>query len=252
MPPRKLDAEGLRNPTLTIDRLGRRWVGLPAEQRLFARLLNTDSPDECWIWTGHTNQHGYGVIGIPDRRTALAHRVAYVIHHGSDPSPLNICHRCDNPPCCNPLHLFAGTQVDNMQDMSMKGRSGARKISDEKVRAIRASVASGATYAETAECFGVSSTYVRRLALSLVRAFDGGVAVRPLPPPEPSQNELAARTHCKSDHEYTPENTYIRVDLSRGTKHARVCRKCAAMYARRVREKKADGGRVPYIGTAAQ
>lgn len=163
MPPRKLDAKSLRQPSLTIDRRGRRWVGTPVEVRLKARLLNMDVPGECWVWTGFTNESGYGLIGLPGSRIAFTHRVAYALHHNTDPGPLLVCHTCDNPPCCNPAHLFTGSQVDNMADMARKGRSRWRLIDDQQVRDIRARAASGERYADLAEAYGISRKYVGRV-----------------------------------------------------------------------------------------
>ena len=79
----------------------------------------------CWLWTGAHQTFGHGVIRLKDtKKNKLVHRLSYEIHYGSIPEGLNILHRCDNPPCCNPEHLFAGTQKDNIQDAIKKGRPG--------------------------------------------------------------------------------------------------------------------------------
>lgn len=78
--------------------------------------------NECWIWQATTNQSGYGRIRV-NGTLFQAHRIAYVIRNGSIDDALFCCHTCDNPPCCNPSHLFLGTASDNMQDMSRKGRN---------------------------------------------------------------------------------------------------------------------------------
>ena len=79
----------------------------------------------CWVWT-HSTNHGYGQI-FHRRKGYRATRVAWKIFHGVDPRPLFVLHRCDNPPCVNPDHLFIGTQRDNMADALAKGRIVSRQ-----------------------------------------------------------------------------------------------------------------------------
>lgn len=102
------------------------------------------SPDGCWYWTGYVNPRGYGVIKI-GRKAMLAHRFGYLLHKGEIPNGLFACHRCDNPTCVNPDHIFLGTNQDNINDMKMKGRSQDNlghknpraKLNEEQVLIIR-------------------------------------------------------------------------------------------------------------------
>jgi hypothetical protein len=77
----------------------------------------------CWIWIGSKNNAGYGQINRGDSVPVLATRVSYEILHGPGSLGENFaCHHCDNPPCVNYNHLFAGTHQENMKDMTAKGR----------------------------------------------------------------------------------------------------------------------------------
>lgn len=88
----------------------------------------SNGPDACWPWLHYTSQ-GYGIIYI-DGRPRGAHRVAYKLAHGTIDGRI-VRHSCDNPPCCNPSHLTAGSHKDNTRDMMAKGRA---KFWGNKVR----------------------------------------------------------------------------------------------------------------------
>lgn len=78
---------------------------------------------ECWPWTGHRDKGGYGRFSI-GRGNDLAHRVALAISGTAMPPGMCACHSCDNRGCCNPSHLFIGSDADNTADMISKGRAG--------------------------------------------------------------------------------------------------------------------------------
>lgn len=91
------------------------------------RQISIGHPGECWPWNGRLHI-GYGVLDIRSEklgrsRPHLAHRLAYAEWHGEIDPEMEICHKCDNPRCCNPFHLFQGTHQENMRDMAEKGRA---------------------------------------------------------------------------------------------------------------------------------
>lgn len=138
------------NPTLVAIK---QLHGMTPEERFWARVNKTDS---CWLWIGgktkSRSKEEYGVITFhapngQKKKHAMAHRYSWEIHNGPIPEGMLVCHKCDNPPCVNPDHLFLGTILDNNIDKLEKGRHrwgnmrgvehGMSKLNDEKVKAIR-------------------------------------------------------------------------------------------------------------------
>ena len=76
----------------------------------------------CWNFVGAHTSGGYGEIGY-GRKVLRTHRITYVAYRGKIPKGLFVCHHCDNPPCCNPEHLFLGTHLDNMKDAEWKRKA---------------------------------------------------------------------------------------------------------------------------------
>lgn len=171
----------------------------------------SDAADACLVWVGNTDRYGYGFIKI-DGKPRRAHRVAWEMANGRPvPAGLVVRHRCDNPPCVRPDHLIAGTQAENMKDMSQRGRScrGVRnvqcKLTDEQVRELIAARAteSGASIARR---FGVSQAFVCNLLAGIRRTnIDRPTVVRKLrdrtdvlaaikADPSESANSVARRT----------------------------------------------------------
>ena len=90
-----------------------------------------DTSGECWLWTGAKSKRGYGQFYVGRTRLGAAHVISYTLAVGAlTPDKPCVLHRCDNPPCVRPTHLFAGTQHDNMRDMTEKGRRYATKGSE--------------------------------------------------------------------------------------------------------------------------
>lgn len=83
-----------------------------------------DMDGDCWEWLGHRQRDGYGTVKY-DRETERAHRVAWILARGIIPPGLHVLHRCDNPPCVNPDHLWLGTHLENMRDRDSKNRRRA-------------------------------------------------------------------------------------------------------------------------------
>lgn len=92
-------------------------------RRMEPRTLwdNVDITQQCWNWTGPVNSSGYGSLGFKGRKEGV-HRISYEVAYGPFDRKMFVLHRCDNPRCVNPAHLFLGTQKDNMQDALQKGR----------------------------------------------------------------------------------------------------------------------------------
>ena len=135
-------------------------------KRFWIKVDQSGGPDACWEWIGARHYKGYGLFSV-NRAKKKAHRVAFTIINGSIPSGMVICHQCDNASCCNPAHLFLGTQSDNIKDAVDKERifpPNANKLTDVDVRSIREKFASGRiTKTQLAQDFNVSMRTIREI-----------------------------------------------------------------------------------------
>src|SRR5712664_1915251 len=137
---------------------------------LFDRAVAKDNG--CWEYSGCKNEKGYGVLtyrNVP--RTT--HRLAYDLCIGSIPEDMFVLHTCDNRGCCNPKHLFLGTQQDNMDDMRAKGReshpmgtqNGNSRLKEADIPTIRQKLASGAKCSDLARVYNVGWSTINRVKI---------------------------------------------------------------------------------------
>lgn len=102
-----------------------------AQSHIFWKKVRKTGPDDCWEWVGWRQKKAAGRLPYgmwrpspTQKSTPLkAHRVAWTLINGPIPNGLCVCHRCDNPACCNPSHLWLGTASDNNKDRDGKGRT---------------------------------------------------------------------------------------------------------------------------------
>lgn len=146
----------------------------------FWSKVDRSAPGGCWVWTANKNNMGYGLFrpgGTAPKR--LAHRLSYAAAKGTIPEGMCVLHRCDNPACVRPAHLFLGTKADNARDMDAKGRRRvslhpenlgppkrgaahhAAKLTEERVREIRRRRAGGDAIRALAREYGVDRATIQ-------------------------------------------------------------------------------------------
>lgn len=161
------------------------YVAYRTERDRFYGYVDRGADEECWIWLGPLRSNGYGQFNLTSpkgtvRRSVAAHRYAMSLVAGWEAiDSMLVCHHCDNPPCCNPAHLFIGTHTDNMQDCLAKGRHGfgrtsrpgesskIAKITEAEAREIIWARAAGETCKALGERMGLSPVHVWRIGKGL-------------------------------------------------------------------------------------
>ena len=136
----------------------------------WSRVDKSDGPTACWPWRGNVyhRRGGYGYFSL-HCKVWKAHRLAFALAK-EDPSGLHVLHKCDNPVCCNPDHLFLGSDADNMADKVRKGRqnrgdtSPVAKLTSSQVGEIKRRLSAGEKPAQIAPAYGVSKWAIYTIA----------------------------------------------------------------------------------------
>lgn len=158
-------------------------VYTPGEVERFLAKVDIRGDGECWPWTGAVTTQGYGRLGIKRGKPgqATAHRVSLVLATGALVAGPCVCHHCDNPPCCNPRCLFAGSYADNSADMMRKGRNVPGRarphrwgIEPEQVAPLRVRFANGWTISSLMLAYDATSDDVRDILRGRAFADLGG------------------------------------------------------------------------------
>lgn len=137
---------------------------------LLGRLSGTEDVNRCWEWSGYS-VHGYGSTSHDGKRITT-HRLSWMLHFGDIPESKWVLHKCDNPACCNPHHLFLGNHQDNVDDKVAKGRQvrGSRaarsKLSEQQaLSVIRMLKSESKSDAEIGRIYGVSPCSIRQIRI---------------------------------------------------------------------------------------
>jgi hypothetical protein len=132
-------------------------------RNFFSKVEKTPA---CWLWIGHKIRRGYGQLRAFNRQRWQAHRLSWLLHYGEIPDGKWVLHRCDNPSCVNPHHLFLGTHDDNVADKVSKNRQmrgtkcHTHKLTERDVARIRSLLQSKVSYQKIATQFKVTKSNI--------------------------------------------------------------------------------------------
>lgn len=149
---------------------GSRPISKPVEERLFGNINITAVG--CWEWNGNKRPDGYGTIYSYVHKMMRAHRMSWLVVNGEIPKDMDVLHKCDNPPCINPDHLWIGTDADKVRDMDKKGRHSKgeqnhHKLSGKQVVAILDMLKNGLRQSECGKRFNVHRSNILKIKRGL-------------------------------------------------------------------------------------
>lgn len=149
------------------------------QKRFWDKVQKTDN---CWNWIASKVKDGYGFFRLPGYKSMRAHRFSWEFHNGTIPKGICVLHKCDNPACVNPAHLFLGTDADNVKDMMNKGRGKYNpnpakgenhhnsKLTDKQVLEIRA-IGNSINQYVLARHYGVRQPQISRILNNKERGY---------------------------------------------------------------------------------
>lgn len=136
--------------------------------RFWSKVNVKKSLQDCWTWNGATRHHGYGGIKVKGR-VMRAHRVAWELYNNQEMSDdMHALHKCDNPACCNPRHIYQGSRSDNMKDVRDRSFGGSRKLTQSDVDEIRKGLAKGDKHNWLAQEYGVSKATISKINIGSI------------------------------------------------------------------------------------
>jgi len=149
---------------------GKRRLSL---EECFWKKVDKKAEDECWEWKGAREVYGYGFLSLSrnPQKWIKAHRLSYTLAYGEFDQNLAVCHKCDNPACINPKHLWLGTIADNNRDKENKGRGALHdgennpnaKLTKEDIMKIKELRKTGMTQQKIADMYKVSQVNIGRI-----------------------------------------------------------------------------------------